>query len=138
MQVFIKQEGDIEVKRGWIHLECVLPSRLTCVVLVRHLYLPFQEVNIDINRDLLPLQLMCDVYLPSLGVLYIGNMLNHCVLRDLNQILKLLPSHGRHIVDGLIEDVGFFIVQGTLFRFGLRGESIITDGMGGGRLKRCL
>jgi hypothetical protein len=110
MQVFIKQERNIEVKSKWIHLECIFPTRLTCEVLVCHLYLPFQEVNIDINDNLLPLQLLCDVYLPTLGVFNIGDMLNNCVLRDLNQILQLLPTHGSHIVDGIIEDIGFFIV----------------------------
>ena len=87
MQVFIKQEGNIEVKCECVHLESVFPTRLTCVVLVCHLYLPFQEVNIDINGDLFPLQLLCDVYLPTLGVFNISDMLNDCVLRDLNQIL---------------------------------------------------
>jgi hypothetical protein len=110
MQVFVKQERNIEVKCEWIHLESVFPTRLTCIVLVCHLYLPFQEVNIDINSDLFPLQLLSDVYLPTLGVFYISDMLNHCVFRDLNQILKLLPTHGSHIVDGLIEDIGFFII----------------------------
>jgi hypothetical protein len=52
-------------------------------------------------------------------------MLNHCVLRDLNQILKLLPTHSSHIVDGLIEDIGFFIIRSTLFGLGFRGESVI-------------
>lgn len=75
-----------------------------------HLYLPFQEVNIDIYGDLFPLQLLSDVYLPALGVFNISDMLNNCVLRDINQILKLLPTHGSHIVDGLIEDIGLFII----------------------------
>ena len=110
MQVFVKQERNIKVECERIHLKSVFPTRLTCEVLVCHLYLPFQEVNIDINGDLFPLQLLSDVYLPTFGVFNISDMLYHCVLRDLNQILKLLPTHGSHIVDGLIEDIAFFIV----------------------------
>ena len=55
MQVFIKQEGNIEVKREWIHFESMLPSRLTSEVLVCHLDLSFEEVNVDIYGDLFPL-----------------------------------------------------------------------------------
>lgn len=110
MQVFVKQEGYIEVKREWIHLESMLPTRPPCEVLVCHLYLSFEEVNVDIDGDLFPLQLLCDVYLPTLGTVYVGYMLNHCVLGDVKQILQLLPTHRSNIVDGLIEDIGFVII----------------------------
>ena len=71
MQVFIKQEGNVEVKCEWIHLESMLPTRLPCDVLVRHLYLSFEEVNVDIDGDLFPLQLLCNLYLPTLGAVYV-------------------------------------------------------------------
>ena len=83
MQVFVKQEGYIEIKGEWIHLESMFPTRLTSEVLVCHLYLSFAEVNFDIDGDLFPLQLLCDVYLPTLGAVYVSDMLNHSVLGDI-------------------------------------------------------
>ena len=138
MQVFVKQEGYIEVEREWIHLEAMLPTRLASEVLVCHLYLSFEEVNVDIDGDLFPLQLLCDVYLPTLGAVYVCDMLNHCVLGDVKQILQLLPTHRSHIVDGLIEDVGFVIIYSTLLGFCFSGESVIPCGLGGGGLIRGL
>jgi len=60
----------------------MFPTRLTSEVLVCYPYLSFEEINVDIDGDLFPLQLLCYVYLSTLGAVYVGDMLNHSVLGD--------------------------------------------------------